>query len=182
MEANLTTHQLMLDKLPWIDWLKSSNRTGPVCSGSPTACSGRTDAEDIVQDAFLRWHQSATPDIKSPVAFLVTITTRLCVDRLRELKQEREHRAGPWVPEPIAKDNIPSPETQCELADDVSVAFLAVLERLGPEERATFLLHEVFDYDYPDVAQMTGKSEPACRQMISRARPRVRKSRPRFTV
>ena len=86
------------------------------------------------------------------------------------------------MPEPIVDDNVPSPETQCELADDVSVAFLAVLERLGPEERAAFLLHEVFDYDYPEVAQMIGKSEPACRQMIHRARPRVRESRPRFAV
>jgi RNA polymerase sigma-70 factor (ECF subfamily) len=142
----------------------------------------RTDAEDLVQDAYLRWHQSATEDIHSPVAFLVTMTTRLCLDRLRELKHEREQYVGPWLPEPIVDDFAPSPEMECELADDVSVAFLAVLERLGPEERAAFLLHEVFDYDYPEVAQMIGKSEPACRQMIHRARPRVRESRPRFTV
>jgi len=94
----------------------------------------RTDAEDLVQDAYLRWHQSATEDIHSPVAFLVTITTRLCLDRLRELKQEREQYVRPWLPEPFVDDFTPSPEMQCELADEVSVALLAVLERLGPEE------------------------------------------------
>ncbi len=140
----------------------------------------RTDAEDILQDAYLRWHQSATKDIQSPVAFLVTITTRLCLDRLRDLKEEREQYVGPWLPEPIV-DKL-SPEMQREFADEVSVAFLVVLERLGPEERAAFLLHEVFDYDYPEVAQMLGKSEPACRQMVHRARARVLESRPRFAV
>ncbi len=142
----------------------------------------RAEAEDLLQDAYLRWHQSHTEDIQSPIAFLVTITTRLCLDRLRELKQKREHYIGPWLPEPIMDDHIPSPEMQRELADEVSVAFLAVLERLGPEERAAFLLHEVFDYDYPEVAQMLGKSELACRQMIHRARARVRESRPRFSM
>lgn len=142
----------------------------------------RAEAEDLLQDAYLRWHQSNTEDIHSPIAFLVTITTRLCLDRLRKLKEEREHYAGPWLPEPIVDDQIPSPEMQRELADEVSVAFLAVLERLAPEERAAFLLHEVFDYDYPEVAQMLGKAEPACRQMIHRARVRVRESPPRFSV
>jgi RNA polymerase sigma-70 factor (ECF subfamily) len=142
----------------------------------------RAEAEDLLQDAYLRWHQCHTEDIQSPIAFLITITTRLCLDRLRELKEEREHYVGPWLPEPIVDDDIRSPEMQLELADEVSVAFLAVLERLGPEERAAFLLHEVFDYDYPEVAQMLGKSAPACRQMIHRARLRVCESRPRFSV
>ena len=142
----------------------------------------RAEAEDLLQDAYLRWHQCHTEDIQSPIAFLVTITTRLCLDRLRELKEKREHYVGPWLPEPIVDDDIRSPEMQRELADEVSVAFLTVLERLGTEERAAFLLHEVFDYDYSEVAQMLGKSEPACRQMIHRARARVRESRPRFSV
>jgi RNA polymerase sigma-70 factor (ECF subfamily) len=142
----------------------------------------RAEAEDLLQDAYVRWHQSHTEDIQSPIAFLVTITTRLCLDRLRKLKEEREHYVGRWLPEPIVGDHIPSPEMQRELADQVSVAFLAILERLAPEERAAFLLHEVFDYDYPEVAQMLGKAEPACRQMIHRARGRVRESRPRFSV
>jgi RNA polymerase sigma-70 factor, ECF subfamily len=142
----------------------------------------RAAAEDVLQDAYLRWHQSATEDIQSPIAFLVTITTRLCLDHLRELKLEREHYVGPWLPEPIVEDQFPSPEMQLELAGEVSVAFLAVLERLGPEERAAFLLHDVFDYDYPEVAEILGKAQPACRQMIHRARSRVRESRPRFSV
>jgi len=142
----------------------------------------RTDAEDLVQDAYLRWHQSARENIQSPAAFLVTVTTRLCLDRLRQLRQEREHYVDPWLPEPIFDELIPSPEMQRELTDEVSVAFLMILERLGPEERVAFLLHEVFDYDYPEVAQMLGKAEAACRQIIHRARSRVRESRPRFLV
>ena len=142
----------------------------------------RAEAEDLLQDAYLRWHQSSTQDIQSPVAFLVTVTTRLCLDRLRQLKHEREHYIGPWLPEPIVEEELPSPEMQLERTDEISVAFLAVLERLGPEERAAFLLHDVFDHDYPEVAKMVGKSEPTCRQMIHRARARVRDSRPRFSV
>lgn len=142
----------------------------------------RTEAEDLLQDAYLRWHESDRTNIQSVTAFLVTITTRLCIDRLRQLKQERVHYVGEWLPEPIVDDHVPSPEMQRELADDVSVAFLAVLERLGPEERAAFLLYEVFDYDYPEVAQVLGKAEPACRQMICRARARLRESRTRFKV
>jgi RNA polymerase sigma-70 factor, ECF subfamily len=142
----------------------------------------RADADDLLQDAYLRWHQCATQSIQSPLGFLVTITTRLCLDRLRELKQEREQYVGPWLPEPVVEDRLPSPEMQLELADQVSVGFLAILERLGPEERAVFLLHDVFDYDYPEVAEVLGKAEPSCRQMIHRARSRVRESRPRFTV
>jgi RNA polymerase sigma-70 factor, ECF subfamily len=142
----------------------------------------RAEAEDLVQEAYLRWHQSATDEIQSPIAFLVTITTRLCLDRLRELKQERERYVGPWLPEPFVEDQFPSPEMQLELTGEVSVAFLTVLERLGPEERAGFLLHDVFDYDYPEVAQVLGKTEANCRQMIHRARIRVRESRPRFSV
>ena len=142
----------------------------------------RTEAEDLLQDAYLRWHESDRTEIQSVAGFLVTITTRLCVDRLRALKQARVHYIGEWLPEPIVDDHIPSPEMQRELVDDVSVAFLAVLERLGPGERAAFLLHDVFDYDYPEVAQTLDKAEPACRQLISRARARLRESRARFRV
>src|SRR5262249_18773521 len=116
------------------------------------------------------------------VAFLVTLTTRLCLDRLRALKHERGHYVGPWLPEPIVEDEFPSPERQLELTGEVSVAFLTLLERLGPEERAAFLLHDVFDYDYSEVAKMIGKSEQTCRQIVHRARARVRESRPRFSA
>jgi len=144
--------------------------------------NSRAEAEDVLQEAYLRWHQSATQDIQSPVAFLVTLTTRLCLDRLRELKHEREHYVGPWLPESIVEDEFPSPEMQLELADEISIAFRAVLERLGTEERAAFLLHDVFDYDYPEVAMVVGKSEPTCRQIVHRARAHVREARPRFSV
>lgn len=143
----------------------------------------RTEAEDLLQDTYLRWHESDRTGIQCPVAFLVTITTRLCVDRLRVLKQERARHVGEeWLPETVVDDHSPSPEMQRELVDDVSFAFLAVLERLGPEERTAFLLHEVFDYDYPEVAQVLDKNEPACRQLVSRARARLRESRTRFRV
>lgn len=142
----------------------------------------RSDADDIVQDAYLRWHQAMVEEIRSPIAFLITITTRLCLDRLRGLKDQRERPVDPWGPEFIAEELVPSPEAQLEFGDEISVAFITVLERLGPEERVVFLLHEVFDYSYPEVAEITGKSEAACRQMIHRARPRVRDARPRYSV
>lgn len=141
----------------------------------------RPDAEDILQDAYLRWHQTSTKEIKSPVAFLVTVTTRLCLDHLRGLKQDRG-QYGETCPPHAADDPAPSPEMQCELADEVADAFLAVIERLGPDERAVFLLHEIFDYDYDEVAALLGKSEPSCRQIVHRARCRVRDSQARFAM
>jgi RNA polymerase sigma-70 factor, ECF subfamily len=142
----------------------------------------RADAEDVLQDAYLRWHETTKNDIQSPIGFLITLTTRLCLDRIRHLKKEREEYTGRRLPEPIVEDYVPSPEEQCEIAEEVSVALHAVLERLGSEERAAFLLREVFDYDYPEVAQMVDKSESACRQLIHRARARLRDSHARFTV
>lgn len=142
----------------------------------------RSDADDIVQDAYLRWHQAIVEDIRSPIAFLITITTRLCLDRLRDLKGQREQSVDPWFPEFPAEELAPSPEAQLEFGEEISVAFITVLERLGPEERVVFLLHEVFDYSYPEVAEIIGKSEAACRQVVHRARPRVRDARPRYAV
>ena len=142
----------------------------------------RADAEDVLQDAYLRWHETATTDIQSPIGFLISITTRLCLDRLRSLKKEREQCNASWLSESIVEDYALSPETQSEIAGEVSVAFLAVLERLRPQERAAFLLREVFDYDYPEVSRIVGKSESACRQLVHRALPRVREARPRFVV
>jgi len=142
----------------------------------------RADAEDVLQDAYLRWHETTEDDIQSPIGFLMTVTTRLCLDRLRHLKKDREDCTEPRLPESMVEDYVPSPEEQCEIAEEVSVAFLAVLERLGSVERAAFLLREVFDYDYPEVAQMVGKSESACRQLIHRSRARLRDSHARFAV
>jgi RNA polymerase sigma-70 factor (ECF subfamily) len=143
----------------------------------------RADAEDIVQDAYLRWHRAPTEEIRSPEAWLVTTTTRLCIDRLRAAQAERAAYIGPWLPEPIIGEaTAPPADASTELASSLSVAFLAVLERLAPEERAAFLLHEVFESDYGEIAQILGKSEAACRQLVSRARRRVREDRPRVQV
>ena len=142
----------------------------------------RADAEDVLQDVYLRWHETTKQDIESPIAFLITITTRLCLDRLRYKKKEREAFAELSLSELFVEDYVPSPEEQCEVSGDVSAAFLAVLERLGSEERAAFLLREVFEYDYPEVAQILGKSESACRQLLHRSRTRLRDSRARFAI
>lgn len=138
----------------------------------------RADAEDIVQEAYIRWHHVPAGTVESPEAWLVTTTTRLAIDRLRRLKTEREAYVGPWLPEPIIGEA--SPDSQLELAADLSMAFLTMLERLAPEERAAFLLHDVFDVGYSDIARVIERSEAACRQVVHRARTRVRGDKKRF--
>ena len=138
----------------------------------------RDDAEDIVQETYIRWHKANADEIESPEAWLVTVATRLSIDRLRKASAERETYIGPWLPEPILTD--PSPEENAELASNLSLAFLTLLERLSPVERAAFLLHDIFDCAYSEIARITDKSEAAVRQMIHRARDRVRNDRPRF--
>jgi len=142
----------------------------------------RADAEDVVQDAWLRWNRTDTGTLESAEAWLVTVTTRLAIDRLRAAKAEREAYVGWWLPEPLVGVDERTPEAVAEWASDLSVAFLWVLERLAPEERAAFLLRQVFDHDYPEIAAMLDKSEAACRQMVHRASERVRQERPRFEV
>lgn len=142
----------------------------------------RTDAEDVLQDAYLRWHRGASQEVRSPQAWLVTIVTRLCIDRLRSARAEREQYIGPWLPEPLIGDTAPAADARAELSSSLSIAFLVVLEQLAPDERAAFLLHEVFDTDYAEIAEILGKSEAACRQIVSRARKRVRGHRPRAQV
>lgn len=138
------------------------------------------DAEDIVQEAYLRWHRADTSEVRSPEAWLVSVVTRLSIDRLRKASVEREAYTGPWLPEPLFGVPPRSPEEQLELASDLSMAFMVMLERLAPSERAAFLLHEVFDCDYPEIARILLKSEAACRQVVHRARERVRSDRQRF--
>lgn len=141
----------------------------------------RADADDMVQEAYLRWHGARTAEVRTPEAWLVTTTTRLCIDRLRQLRAEREAYVGPWLPEPLVEESPPA-DTATELASDLSMAFLALLERLAPEERAAFLLHDVFESEYEEIAAALGKSEAACRQIVSRARRRVHEERPRVQV
>lgn len=142
----------------------------------------RADAEDIVQEAWLRWQGGGSAQARTPEAWLVTVVTRLAIDRLRGVLSERERYVGPWLPEPLLEDAADSPEALLEAAGDVSTAFLLMLERLAPEERAVFLLHQVFEFDYAEVAAMIGKTEAACRKVLQRARERVRAQRPRFAV
>jgi len=137
-----------------------------------------SEAEDAVQDAWLRW-QRAGAGVIDPAGWLVRATTRLCIDRLRAAKAEREAYKGPWLPEPLIE---PLTDDPVERAEDVSVAFLLALERLSPLERAVFLLHDVFETDYAEVANTLERSEAAVRQLASRAREHVRDARPRFTV
>ena len=136
----------------------------------------RSDAEDVVQDAYLRF--IGADDVRNTEAFLVTVVTRLCLDRLKSAKAQREIYVGPWLPEPVFDTDILSTEAATELADDLSFALLLALDRLSPQERAAFLLHDVFDMPFSDIASMIGRSEPACRQLATRARRAVRNERP----
>jgi len=140
------------------------------------------EAEEIVQDTWLRWHEADQARLDNTEAWLVSVTTRLAIDRLRAAKVQREHYVGTWLPEPLLSDSPVSPEQVLERADDVSVAFLALLERLAPEARAAYLLREVFDADYGEVAEALGKTEPACRQLVHRAKAQLQDQRPRYTV
>ncbi|MEJ8796904.1 RNA polymerase sigma-70 factor [Trinickia caryophylli] len=142
----------------------------------------RADADDVLQDAWLRWHQTDRAVVQSAEAWLVTIVTRLAIDRLRAAKTEREHYVGWWLPEPLVEADERTPESAAELASELSIALLWVLERLAPEERAAFLMRQAFDCDYDEIATLLGKSEAACRQMVHRATERVREQRVRFDV
>jgi RNA polymerase sigma-70 factor (ECF subfamily) len=142
----------------------------------------RADAEDVVQDAWLRWSGTDRAVLQSAEAWLVTVTTRLAIDRLRAARIERETYYGEWLPEPIVELDDQTPERITERAEDLSLAFLHLLERLGPEERAAYLLRQAFDYDYGEIAAMLGKSEPAIRQSVHRAAERIKLGRPRFEV
>jgi RNA polymerase sigma-70 factor (ECF subfamily) len=141
-----------------------------------------SEAEDAVQDAYLRWQAADHAAIATPPAWLTTVIVRLCLDRMRRAKASREVYVGPWLPEPIlTMEGGERREAEMEsFADDLSLGLMVVLERLGPEERAAFILREAFDSSYAEIAAALGKNEPAVRQLISRARERVRAERPRF--
>jgi len=139
----------------------------------------RQEAEDAVQEVYLKWCQAETSTVRSPQAWLVSVTTRLCIDRLRTLKVDRESYVGPWLSEPIVAEAT-SPEAELERVQHLSIAFLLMLERLSPEERASFLLHEVLDFDYTEIADALQRSEGACRQLVYRARQRLGEPRGRF--
>ena len=150
------------------------------------------DAEDVVQEAFLRWHRatgsgdssdsSDEQAVRSPRSYLCTVVTRLCIDQLRSARVRREVYVGPWLPEPLVEPGASDPTEELELADSLSMAFLVLLESLSPEERAVFLLRQVFDYDYAEIARIVNKSEANCRQMVRRAQQHLAERRPRFNA
>src|SRR5882757_7453566 len=139
-----------------------------------------SEAEDVIQDAFVRLAQAGDGPIRSPKAFVATITTRLAIDELRSARARRESYFGPWLPEPVLGDGAPDAAAAAETADSLTMAFLVVLETLTPLERAAFLLHDVFGYDYGEIAAVVDRSEAGCRQLASRARRRVHDGKPRF--
>jgi RNA polymerase sigma-70 factor, ECF subfamily len=136
------------------------------------------EAEDAVQEAYLRWHDVDRDRVDEPRAFLTTTTTRICLDVLKSARARREEYVGPWLPDPVTDTAALAPDAQTEIAEDLSVALLLALEKLSPLERAAFLLHDVFDYSFSQVADTLGRNEAACRQLASRARTRVREARP----
>jgi RNA polymerase sigma-70 factor (ECF subfamily) len=137
------------------------------------------DAEDVVQEAYLRWHEVDVVTIRSAEAWLVAATTRLAIDRLRSVAAERRAYVGPWLPEPWLGAVDHAPDRRLERAADLSVAFLLLLERLTPEERAALILRDTFEVAYAEIAAALGRTEAACRQLVHRARARVRADRPR---
>jgi RNA polymerase sigma-70 factor (ECF subfamily) len=139
----------------------------------------RADVDDVLQEAFLRWSKAARDEVRSPRAFLATTVTRLCIDKRREIDARKETYVGPWLPEPLVEFEVDRPE-RAEMAESVSLALLHVLESLSPAERAAYLLRMMFDYDYSEIAVVLEKSEPSCRQLVSRAQAHVQAERPRF--
>ncbi len=136
------------------------------------------DADDVLQEAYLRWTRADHSEVKSAKAYLNSIVTRLCIDQRRTVEARKESYVGPWLPEPVIE--VDRPDRRLEAAETVSLAFLVVLEHLSPVERAAYLLKRVFDYGYDEIAGILDKSEPACRQLVSRAEERIRERRPRF--
>ncbi len=140
------------------------------------------EAEDVLQVAYLRFEPVRLEAIESPRAYLATIVTRLCLNELTSARARRENYVGPWLPEPVLTASLPGPEDQAATYDSISLAFLALLERLTPAERAVFLLREVFDYKYEEIAVVVEKSPAACRKLFGRAEVFVRANRPRFSA
>jgi RNA polymerase sigma-70 factor (ECF subfamily) len=138
------------------------------------------EAEDLVQEAFLRWHQTDRARVQDQRAFLSRTVTRLCLDQLRSARSRRETYIGPWLPEPVLETAGLDAETASDYAHDLSMALLLTLERLSPLERAAFLLHDVFEIGFAEIAATLGRNQTACRQLAARGRAQIRASRPRF--
>lgn len=185
----------MLDRLRSLGWdggVTADTATDvfedhrPVLTGVAYRMLGRiADAEDVVQEAWLRWSSASREDVREPRAFLVRIATRLAIDRLRQVQSRREAYVGPWLPEPLVTDfgpAVPDTAEQAVLADSVSVAVLVVLESLSPLERAVFVLREAFGFPYAEIAATLDRTEAAVRQLAGRARHHVEERKPRYDV
>jgi RNA polymerase sigma-70 factor (ECF subfamily) len=167
----MTDREQLLDDLRPISFAMAYRMLGSV-----------SEAEDVVQEALLRVHEAldAGEQIASPRAFVATVTTRLAINELRSARVRRERYVGEWLPEPIITDRRDDPALLAEMADSLSMAMLVLLESLSPEQRAVLLLHDVFDYGYPQIAEIVGKNEDNVRQLATRARRHVEQRRPRF--
>lgn len=137
-----------------------------------------SDARDIVQDAYLKWNGVDSDQIERPESYLKTIVSRLCIDRFRSARQQREQYIGPWLPQPLADPDGKLPDSDIELHEQLTVALLHILETLSPDQRAIYLLHDVFDYPFAEIAELVGKKSPACRKAAQRARQKIRGSDP----
>jgi RNA polymerase sigma-70 factor (ECF subfamily) len=140
------------------------------------------EAEDAVQEAYIRWHRTERTRVESPRAFLSRVVTRICLDQMKSARAKRETYVGPWLPEPVLDAETMGAETASDYATDLSVGLMLALERLSPLERAAFLLHDVFDVGFEEVARLLGRNEATCRQLAARGRAHVRESRSRFPV
>ena len=140
-----------------------------------------SDAEDVLQDAWLRYRAADRSSIRSPKAFATTIVTRLCLDRLKSAKTKREEYIGPWLPEPVLTSEVEGPEAMLQRAESVTLAFLVLLEKLSPEERAVLLLKDVFQYDHAEIGEMLGISVESSRQLLHRAKTHLSAGRPHLT-
>ena len=141
-----------------------------------------SDAEDVVQDAWLRYAAARPADLRSPQAYLTTIVTRLCLDRVKSARARREEYVGPWLPEPILTKGDEGPDVLFERSESVTLAFLVLLDTLSPEERAVFLLKEVYGYEHTEIAEMLGTTSANCRQLLHRARSKIRPGLTRATA
>jgi RNA polymerase sigma-70 factor (ECF subfamily) len=167
----MNAHEQLLDELRPVSFAIAYRMLGSA-----------SEAEDIVQEVLLRVHQAVNrgEQLASPRAFVATVTTRLAIDALRSARARREAYVGDWLPEPIITDGLEDPARHAEMSDSLSLAMLVLLERLSPEQRAVLLLHDVFDYEYPEIAVIVSKSEDNVRQLATRARRHVAQHRPRY--
>ena len=162
------------------DEVQSFESLRPALTGLAYRMLGsRAEAEDVVQDAYLRWHDTDRAAIEEPRRYLGTVVTRLCLDRMKSARARREVYVGQWLPEPVVDEALDA-ETAGGLAHDLSVALMLVLERLSPLERASFLLHDVFGLDFAEVGRALDRGEAACRKLAARARVHIEEGRPRI--